>query len=85
MILQEAIFLTSIAGYFGILTGFGLVYGIRTFMEENEIETEFFYNPEVDFTNVLTALILLVICGTLAGLIPALQAVRINPVIAMKS
>jgi len=84
MILQEAIVLTSVAGYVGLLSGFAIIYGLKTFMETNNIEVEFFYNPEVNFGAVLSALLLLVICGTLAGLIPAMQAVRINPVIAMK-
>ena len=84
MVLQESVFLTSLAGYLGLLCGFGVVYGIHHFMEENQIEVEFFYNPQVDFSTVLTALLTLVFCGALAGLIPALQAVRINPVTAMK-
>ncbi|MEO1259228.1 MAG: ABC transporter permease [Bacteroidota bacterium] len=84
MILQEAIFLTGTAGYLGLLCGFGVVYALQSFMTENEIETEFFYNPEVDFMSVLTALIFLVCCGTLAGLIPAIKAVRVNPVTAMR-
>ncbi|MCB0640473.1 MAG: ABC transporter permease [Phaeodactylibacter sp.] len=84
MILQEAVFLTATAGYLGLLCGFSLVYGIQQFMVSNEIEVEFFYNPEVNFGTVITALLILVICGALAGLIPAMQAVRINPVQAMK-
>ena len=84
MILQEAIFLTGTAGYLGLLCGFGVVYALQSFMAENEIETEFFYNPEVDFMSVMTALIFLVFCGTLAGLIPAIKAVRVNPVTAMR-
>ena len=84
MILQEAIFLTGVSGYVGLLTGFGVIYTLQTFMEKNNIETEYFYNPEVDFASVMSALIFLVICGTLAGLIPAIQAVRVNPVTAMR-
>ena len=84
MILQEAIFLTGVSGYVGLLTGFGVIYTLQTFMEKNNIGTEYFYNPEVDFASVMSALIFLVICGTLAGLIPAIQAVRVNPVTAMR-
>ena len=84
MILQEAIFLTSVSGYVGLLSGFGVVYSLKTFMKKNNIETEFFYNPEVDFVSVLAALIFLVVCGTLAGMIPAIQAARVNPIVAMR-
>lgn len=86
MIMQESIFLTSVAGYLGLLMGFGVVYGIDYAMKTYEIDDiEFFYNPEVDFTSVILALLFLVVCGSLAGLIPALQAARVNPVVAMKS
>ncbi|MEM7101855.1 MAG: ABC transporter permease [Bacteroidota bacterium] len=85
MIVQEAIFITSIAGYTGMITGIGLIYGVNTIMVENNIETEFFRNPEVDLYVVLIAFFILIVAGALSGLIPAIQAVRINPVIAMKS
>ncbi|MDH3650706.1 MAG: ABC transporter permease [Saprospiraceae bacterium] len=84
MILQESIFLTAVAGYLGLLVGFTVVYGIRYLMEANELEARYFRNPEVSFTLVLTALIILVISGALAGLFPALRAARIHPVEAMK-
>lgn len=85
MIVQEAVFLTSIAGYLGLLAGFSLIYGINYLLKTYELENEFFRNPEVDIHVVLIALFMLVICGALSGLIPAIQAVRINPVVAMKS
>jgi len=85
MIVQEAIFLTSIAGYCGLLMGFGVIYGLNYLLILLDAELDFFYNPEVDFTSVILALLFLVLCGTLAGLIPALQAVKVKPVEAMKS
>lgn len=84
MVLQESVFITSVAGYIGLLMGFGIVYGVNSLMSANEVEIEFFRNPQVSFPVVLTALILLVIAGALAGLLPALKAVRVKPVEAMK-
>ncbi len=85
MILQEAVFLTAIAGYIGMISGFAIIYGINYLLVTNGVELEYFRNPEVNFMTILYALILLVVSGALAGLIPAQQAVKINPVIAMKS
>lgn len=85
MIVQESIFLTSIAGYFGLFCGLALVYGVQQLMEQNNIEAEYFRNPEVNTTMVIIALLILIISGAIAGLIPALQAVKVNPVEAMKS
>lgn len=85
MIMQESVFLTAIAGYIGMISGFAIIYGLNYLLVANDLEGEYFRNPEVDFMTILYALILLVVSGGLAGLIPALQAVRINPVVAMKS
>jgi len=86
MIMQESIFLTAIAGYLGLIMGFSIIYGVDYLMTTYEIDDlEFFYNPEVDFTSVMLALIFLIVSGTLAGLVPAIQAARVNPVVAMKS
>jgi len=70
MIMQEAIFITSIAGYLGLLMGFGVVYGIKTLLDSVGADLDFFHNPEVDFLSVVLALIFLVVCGSLAGLVP---------------
>ncbi len=85
MIMQESVFLTAIAGYIGMISGFAIIYGINYLLVSNDVELEYFRNPEVDFMTIFYALILLVISGGLAGLIPAMQAVKINPVTAMKS
>jgi putative ABC transport system permease protein len=85
MIVTEAVFLTSIAGYLGLLMGFGLIYTLSYIQKTQEIDLDFFYNPEIDFGAVMIALAVLIVSGALSGLIPAIQAVRINPVVAMKS
>lgn len=84
MIITESLVLTGFAGYLGLITGVAILYIIKWFLETNELESEFFRNPGVNFWVVFSALILLVLCGVLAGLIPALQAVKVNPVQAMK-
>ena len=85
MIVYEAVFLTSLAGYLGLACGLGVVFGIQQFIIANDIEAEFFKNPEVDLTTIMGAMFILIASGVVSGLIPALQAVRINPVVAMKS
>ena len=85
MIVQEAVFLTSVAGYVGLASGLGVIYGLQQVMEKNNIEAEYFRNPEVDMTTMIVALLILIVSGAVSGLIPAIQAVKINPVVAMKS
>jgi len=74
MIVYEAVFLTSLAGYLGLACGLGLVYAIQQFIIANDIEAEFFKNPEVDLTTIMAAMFILIASGVVSGLIPALQA-----------
>jgi len=84
MILTESIFLTSLSGYLGLLMGTIIIGGINYIMIANNLEPDNFYNPQVNFTVGMGAIVLLVLAGTVAGLIPAFQAARINPVNALK-
>ncbi len=84
LILQESIVITSIAGYVGLLSGTGLIAGINYLLKKYEAEGEFFANPGVDLTIAVTALLVLIVCGALAGLIPATKAASIDPVVALR-
>jgi putative ABC transport system permease protein len=85
MIIQEAVVITAVSGYSGLVAGVGLLELIKFLMGEFEIESEFFTRPEIDFTVAITATILLVIAGALAGFIPARKAARINPIEALRA
>lgn len=83
LILQESIFITAVAGYLGLLTGAGLIHGVKVMMGPVEPDS-FFRNPEVDFQVAIAAIVLLVVFGALAGLLPAWRAAYISPVEAMR-
>jgi len=85
LIIQEAIFITLVAGYFGLVVGVLLLSGISYIMEEYGLETGMFGNPEVNITTALLSVLVLVLGGALAGLIPATKAARINPIEALHS
>lgn len=84
MILTESIFITGIAGYLGLMFGTFFVVAINYLLTENGIENENFADPKVNLTIALSALIFLLLAGAIAGLIPAIQAARVNPVIALR-
>ena len=83
-IITEAIFLTSIAGYIGLVFGVAVVEGINSLLESSGGGGEMFQRPEVDFTVAITALVILIFSGAMAGLIPAHRAVRIKPIDALR-
>lgn len=83
-ILTESVFLTFTSGYLGLLAGVAVIGGANWIMESGDFEFTMFYNPEVTPFVGIGALIILVIAGTLAGLVPASMAARVNPVVALK-
>lgn len=83
LIIQESIFITLMAGYFGLVSGVLVLSGISYGLEKFQLDTGMFANPEVNIKTALIALLVLVIGGALAGLIPATKAARINPIEAL--
>ncbi|GJM30442.1 MAG: ABC transporter permease [Cyclobacteriaceae bacterium] len=84
LILQEAIFITGIAGYLGLLTGILTLEGINHLLVMAGADIEFFSRPEVDLNVAISATVVLVIAGAIAGLFPALKASGIRPIEALK-
>jgi len=81
-IVFEALVLTTLAGYLGLVAGVGVVEAIARAMAANP--GEMFRDPEVPFQSALTTLLILVVSGVLAGLIPARRAVKISTVEALR-
>ncbi|MCX6273497.1 MAG: ABC transporter permease [Bacteroidetes bacterium] len=80
LILQEAILITAFSGYIGLVLGVGVLELVR----QNIPPSEFFRNPEADFSIALGATILLIIAGTIAGFVPARKAAKVRPVEALR-
>lgn len=80
MILLEAVVITTVAGYTGLVLGvFSLEYisGLAS-------DPDTFINPGVDVTVAITSTLVLVIAGSIAGLIPAIQAAKVKPIVALR-
>jgi putative ABC transport system permease protein len=84
MIVQESIFITAFAGYLGLVMGVLLLEGIASLLEASGGQAGFFGKPEVDFATAFSALIVLVISGLLASLMPAAKAASVNPIVALQ-
>ena len=48
------------------------------------VQSDFFTNPEADFRIAVSATILLIVSGTLAGFVPARKAASIRPIDALR-
>ena len=83
MIVQEALVMTGVAGYFGLVVGVLLLETINSVLQSAGGGGEFFANPEIDFQIAVIAIVVLMAAGTLAALMPAYKAAQIDPVRAL--
>ncbi len=83
-ILMESIFLTIISGMAGIIMGALFIYGINTLLDSVG-PVDMFLNPSVSVGVVVTALVILVVSGLLAGFIPAQSAIKVKPIDALRA
>lgn len=81
-IINESVFLTTFAGFWGLVLGVLIVEGIGK-MTESDPNPQIL-NPYVDINVAFIALGVLVFFGVLAGLLPALKAIKIKPVDALR-
>ena len=84
-ILMESIFLTIISGMSGIILATGVIALINMQLDGVDTSTMMFANPSVDLGVVFISLSILIISGLLAGLIPAQNAIKIQPVDALRT
>lgn len=83
-ILQESLILTIISGMVGISFAAFVIWIMNTILDSVG-PVQNFANPSVSMQVVFTALIILVVSGVLAGLIPANSATKMKPVDALRT
>jgi putative ABC transport system permease protein len=82
-IMLEAITLTSLAGYFGLIFGVALTEILSNAIGDGG--DGMFVNPTIDLRIAITALLILIVAGAFAGLIPARKAIKIKPIDALRA
>ena len=81
-VVLEALTLTIISGILGIISG-GLILMLID-AQQASAETQFLVNPSVSIPIVFLAVVILVILGTLIGLIPANKATSVKRIDALR-
>ncbi|NND79027.1 MAG: FtsX-like permease family protein, partial [Maribacter sp.] len=80
-IILESVFLTMIAGILGIILGAATLSIINNLTKDADFP---YTNPTVPIPYIIGALVIMVVLGTLIGLIPAQRAVSIKPIDALR-
>ena len=79
MILHEAIFITTIAGFSGLILSMGLLEIVGP-----HVEVDYILNPSVNFNVALTTVFVLIFAGAIAGFFPAWRAAKIHVIEALR-
>jgi putative ABC transport system permease protein len=82
-LLMESVLLVTTAGYVGLFIGIGLVELINLALAKVSIGV--FYNPQISLKIAFTSLIILIVSGLIAAIIPARKAVSMKPIDAIRS
>ena len=80
LVLQESVLITTVAGYAGLVLGVLVLEGLSRAIPD----AAFFRNPQVDLRVALSATLLLIVAGTVAGFFPARRAAAIRPIEALR-
>ncbi|ASO05752.1 putative ABC transport system permease protein [Arenibacter algicola] len=78
-ILLESVFITTISGFFGMLLGIFILNSLG-----EKLKDYFITNPYIDITMAISATLVLILFGAIAGYIPAKRAAEIKPIEALR-
>lgn len=79
-IIAESVAITTLFGYIGILSGTLTTQVLNSCFSD----VEFLKNPSVSLSIAIEVTIVLIIAGALAGLFPAIKALKVKPVEALR-
>ena len=90
LIITESVIITTFFGYIGMLCGIAANEYMDATIGHEQVDAglfkaTMFLNPTVGFDVCIEALVVMVVAGTLAGLIPARKAARIRPIEALNN
>jgi putative ABC transport system permease protein len=83
-VIIESVAITTLFGYIGILFG-TIGTEVISHLLSNMDRMDMIKNPHVDISLAIQVTIVLIISGALAGLFPALKALKVNPVEALRT
>ncbi len=81
LVMSESVTLTAIAGYIGLFAAIGLLeFASRIVGDDGMLA-----NPQVDIHVAISATIILIISGAIAGIIPAYHAANVSPIESLRA
>ena len=90
LIIIESVLITTFFGYIGMVIGMGANLYMdatvgHTKVDSGVFEATMFVNPTVGFDVCVEATLVMILAGTIAGMIPARKAARTRPIEALRA
>ena len=82
-VVAESVAITTMFGYIGIVAGMIVLQVLDYFMKQSDGRAPL-ENPTVDISLAVQVTIVLILAGAFAGLFPALKALKVKPVEALR-
>lgn len=83
-IIKESTVLTVVAGFLGLAFGVFVLDVANALFLQNGSGDTFFKDPQIHFTTALTAAFIIILCGIVAGILPATRALEIKAIDAIR-
>lgn len=85
LILFESVMITALFGYLGMLAGVVVMEGVNMILKSaGPSQSSMFVNPTLDIGIAISATIVLVLAGLVAGYLPARRAARLKTIDALR-
>lgn len=90
LIISESVVITAVFGYVGMVLGMLACQILDRTLGSSQVsvldmQATVFVNPTVGLDVAIEATLVLIIAGTLAGLVPAVKAARVRPIEALRA
>lgn len=83
-IVSESFVLTAISGFFGLMLGIIILEIVDRLMIGGVLQIKVMLPPSISFQAAMSAMVVLMMSGILAGIMPALRALKIKPIDAIR-
>jgi len=83
-VLSESLLLTTLAGLVGLCIGVGIMAIVGMITSNMPNDNMMFQDPYMSFKAAVLATIIVILSGLLAGVLPALRAIQIKAIDAIR-